>query len=149
MRIPRGDDSEEGVIGLTSLMDMMFILLIFYVTTANFEKEERDEAVNLPNVAESAALSETAQKLVIINVRSSSRAPSQALYAVANREMSLRQLQDVVAEAVAKNKNQKVLIRGDEHAWHGDVANAIRSCRSAGIDKVNIGYEVTAGTGEP
>ena len=147
MRIPRGEESEGDVIGLTSLMDMMFILLIFYVTTANFEREERDEAVNLPNVAESSSMSDTAQKLIIINIRSATRDPDQPLYMVANREMSLQELQDVVTESVSARKDQKVLIRGDERAWHGDVANAIRACRTAGVDKVNIGYELTTAAG--
>ncbi len=142
MKLPRGEDSEQGSMNLTSLMDMVFILLIFFVTTASFEEEERDELVNLPNLQESTALSAAADKLIIINVRSATRESGQPLYVVANRPMTLRELQATVAEAVGSNKNQKVLIRGDERAWHGDVASAIAACRMAGVDKVNIGYEL-------
>ncbi len=142
MKISRGEESEQGTMNLTSLMDMVFILLIFFVATASFEEEERDELVNLPNLKESTALSAAADKLIIINVRSATREAGLPLYVVANRAVTLRELQEVVGEAVSADKNQKVLIRGDERAWHGDVANAIAGCRMAGVDKVNIGYEL-------
>jgi biopolymer transport protein ExbD len=144
MKIPRGEDHEESMVSLTSFTDMMFILIIFFVTTASFEEEERDELVNLPNLSESTALSASADKLIIINVRGAMREPTLPLYVVSNRPMTLQQLREVVQGAVATNKNQKVLIRGDERAWHGDVANAIAACRMAGVDKVNIGYELKA-----
>jgi biopolymer transport protein ExbD len=142
MKIPRGDDYEESMISLTSFTDMMFILIIFFVTTSSFEQEERDELVNLPNLAESTALSASADKLIILNVRSAQRDAGQALYTVANRALSIQQLGETIRAAVAANKNQKILIRGDERAWHGDVAAAIAACRMAGVDKVNIGYEL-------
>ena len=49
MRIrPPSEDNEE-VINLSSLLDILFILITFFPATSTFEEEEKDVKVNLPN----------------------------------------------------------------------------------------------------
>ena len=133
MRIPRENADDDQVINISSLLDVMFILLIFFIATTTFKAEERDEQVNLPKTSDSTSISQTANKLIVINVRNRSTEPDGPLYLVSNRPMSAHALETTVAEAVAGNPEQKVLIRGDERALHGDVARAISACRAGGI----------------
>ena len=142
MRIPREDEGGDQVINISSLLDVMFILLIFFMATTTFKEEERDEQVNLPKTTQSTSLTAAGSKLIVINVRSKSRAPDSPLYLVSNRGMTVAKLRGMVEEAVKANRDQKVLVRGDEKALHGDVAQAIAACRQAGISKVNIGYDL-------
>ena len=134
MRIPREESSDDNVINISSLLDVMFILIIFFLATATFTEEERDIQVNLPQSA-AAKSSTQAPKMIIINVR------QDGSYNVANEAMDLAGLQGALVEAVAKNPEQKVVVRADKNALHGNVAGAISLCKQVGIYKTNIGYE--------
>ena len=141
MRIPREEESGGTIINISSLLDVMFILIIFFMATTTFKEEELDLAVSLPDSSAPSSLS-AAAKIVIINVRSAQgRKEGDPIYLVSNQPMTLKQLRDTVAAEVKANVNQKVLIRGDELAFHGVVAAAVSACREAGIQEVNIGYD--------
>ena len=134
MRIPREESSDDNVINISSLLDVMFILIIFFLATATFTEEERDIQVNLPQSA-AAQSSTQAPKMIVINVR------EDGTYHVANQTMDIASLKNTLIEAVSSNPDQKVMVRGDRNALHGNVANAISVCKQVGIRKTNIGYE--------
>ena len=134
MRIPREETSDDNVINISSLLDVMFILIIFLLATATFTEEERDIQVNLPQSA-AAQSSTQAPKMIVINVR------EDGTYHVANQTMDIASLKNTLIEAVSSNPDQKVMVRGDRNALHGNVANAISVCKQVGIHKTNIGYE--------
>ena len=134
MRIPREESSDDNVINISSLLDVMFILIIFFLATATFTEEERDIQVNLPQSA-AAQSSTQAPKMIVINVR------EDGTYHVANQTMDIATLKNTLIEAVSSNPDQKVMVRGDRNALHGNVANAISVCKQVGIHKTNIGYE--------
>ena len=134
MRIPREDSSDDNVINISSLLDVMFILIIFFLATATFTEEEHDILVNLPQSA-AAQSSTQAPKMIIINVR------QDGTYHVAAQSMDVAGLQDTLVKAVSSNPDQKVMVRGDRNALHGNVAKAISICKNVGIHKTNIGYE--------
>ena len=134
MRIPREEASDDNVINISSLLDVMFILIFFFLATATFTEEERDIQVNLPQSA-AAQSSTQAPKMIVINVR------EDGTYHVANQTMDIASLKNTLIEAVSSNPDQKVMVRGDRNALHGNVANAISVCKQVGIHKTNIGYE--------
>ena len=134
MRIPREESSDDNVINISSLLDVMFILIIFFLATATFTEEERDIQVNLPQSA-AAQSSTQAPKMIVINVR------EDGTYHVANQTMDIASLKNTLIEAISSNPDQKVMVRGDRNALHGNVANAISVCKQVGVHKTNIGYE--------
>ena len=135
MRIKRSAESEEEIINLSSLLDILFILIIFFLATSTFEEEERDARINLPNAGKGDALS-SAPNVMVINVR------EDGSILLGKRLVKLEELRQQVKAAVDENPDQKVLIRGDENARHGAVAQALLTCKGAGVDEANIGYEV-------
>ncbi|MFT5469585.1 MAG: biopolymer transport protein ExbD [Verrucomicrobiales bacterium] len=136
MRIKsRQKESSGGILNISSLVDVLFILIIFYVAASTFKEEERDIRVSLPNALAGETLSQAASVLVV-NVREDD---SVTLGRVA---ITLNQLAIEMAEIAKKNPSQKVLIRGDERAMHGTVAGAVFACKRAGIDEANIGYQL-------
>lgn len=135
MRIRRNTESASSMIDITPLVDIMFTLIIFFLATSTFEREERDVKVNLPDAAESQTISD-APKLLVINVR------EDGSYHMVNRQLTLPELQQAVIDAHQAKPDQKVLIRGDRQALHGHVAAAVFACKSAGINEANIGYQL-------
>ena len=135
MRIKQSAEGEEEMINLSSLLDILFILIIFFLATSTFEEEERDTKINLPNAGKSDALT-SAPNVMVVNVR------EDGTILLGKRFVNLDQLRDSVKAAVDENPEQRVLIRGDEDARHGSVAQALLTCKAAGVDEANIGYEV-------
>ena len=134
MRIPRADETEGTVINMSSLLDVLFILIIFFLATATFKQQELDVQVNLPQADASMALTE-APKVIVINVR------KEGDYVLSDRVMDLPDVRRAVKKAVHEDVQQKVLIRGDRAALHDHVAAAVRACREAGVTRANIGYD--------
>ncbi|MCE5279046.1 MAG: biopolymer transporter ExbD [Planctomycetaceae bacterium] len=141
MKIPRTEEMDDNPVQMTSLMDLMFILLIFYVATTTFKKEEADPQVQLPQTSLQSTIS-AASKLLIINVRTADSSQTGDYYVVSGRAMNLAKLSALVTDEVKKDSKQKVLIRGDRSAFHGQVAAALAACKRAGVDHANIAYDV-------
>jgi biopolymer transport protein ExbD len=135
MKIPREDDSESDVINTSPFVDIMFILIIFFLVTMSFNEQEQDISVNLPQT--DTRLS-SAAKALIINIR------QDGSYYLMSQKMNLQNIQAELIEALRNNPDQKVLIRGDQNALHGQVAAAIVVCKQSGIRDANIGYLTTA-----
>ena len=127
----REQDLEGDIINTSSLVDIMFILLIFFIVTMSFNEEERQVTVNLPETDTNLS---SASKALIINVRQNGS------YFLGARRTNLSGLQMSLRRVIAKNPQQKVLVRGDQNALHGHVAAAIAACRTSGILDANIGY---------
>jgi len=140
MRIPRTPETDESMINIPALLDVIFILLIFFMATTTFKQEELDINVNLPESSANKSLS-AATRLIIINIRAADRPKDDPLYLVSSKRMTLKELRVEVAKAVQMDPEQKVLVRGDRRALHGDVAAAVTACSEVGIKDVNIGYD--------
>lgn len=134
MRIRKKMDSETPIINISSLLDVMFILLIFFLATSTFQQEEHDIQVNLPEHNDSGSLS-SASKTLVINVRKN------GYYYLQNGVKNLDEVKGILKSALAQNPGQKVLIRGDQEALHGYVAAVVGACRTMGVKEANIGYQ--------
>jgi biopolymer transport protein ExbD len=135
MRMRRGQEPEQEVINMTPLIDMMFILIIFFTVSSTFREEERDIQVNLPRESQSQTLS-SSDKALVVNVRKN------GAYIVLDRQVTVEELSGMIAAAVQANTGQKVLVRADQEALHGYVARAVSTCKRAGVNEANIGYQV-------
>ena len=137
MKIPREKEPEGAVISLAPLLDVMFILLIFFMATTTFEQAEHDRKVKLTKDSNKRTTISSDTKTMIINVRKSQ---GQAFYTVRGLKMDLEQIKKEVKDHIEQDANYKVIVRGDEWAFHGHVAKAISECQSAGVKEVNIAY---------
>jgi len=81
-----------------------------------------------------------AGKLIVINVRGEKRGKGVPPYVVAGRSVNLEQLRKIIKDAVKKDAKQKVMVRGDKLALHGNVASAVAACRDGGVANGNIGF---------
>ena len=135
MRIQR-ESSAQGseIINISSLLDVMFILIIFFLVTTTFKNLETDHKVSLPDETEGKPLGDS-EPVIVVNVRKS------GAYVMLGRQVTVEEMTSLVEDAVRKNAGRKVLIRADQEALHGYVARAVAVCRHAGIAEANIGYD--------
>jgi biopolymer transport protein ExbD len=129
MRLPP-PEQDLGVPNMMPLIDVVFLLLIFFLMASRFEQEERALKVALPEVAEAQPLAATQE--LVVNITAEGK------YVVATQQYTEEQLAALLVQTRRNNPHQSVLIRGDgAAAWkHG--VRVMGMCNKAGIDNYRV-----------
>ena len=129
----RKDTAEGGeVINLSSMIDVLFILIIFFLVTTTFKEEEIDHLVNLPLDKRNQSLTQSKGKLIKINIREN------GAFVVMGTQMTEEQLSTWMDGEIKRKPELKVLIRCDENSKHLHLANVMSICRHVGVPRANI-----------
>ncbi|MBK7403051.1 MAG: biopolymer transporter ExbD [Phycisphaerales bacterium] len=126
MLIKSEELSVSAGIDLTPIIDMVFLLLIFFLVTTTFHQIEREMRIALPE-AESSAPITLALRDLVVNVN------GDGTVVVAGNVTTLEQLRAMVTDAVKANAKQRVTVRGDRTASYGAVARVLDICKAAGV----------------
>lgn len=123
------DESEARVsIELTPLIDMVFLLLIFFLVATTFHQEEREMQIALPAAKAAGPISANLREIVI-NVDEGGQ------IIVGGRAVTPEELREMIAQRVAVNPEQKVAVRGDRHTAYANVVRVLDVCKAAGIQE--------------
>ncbi|MBL3529263.1 MAG: biopolymer transporter ExbD [gamma proteobacterium endosymbiont of Lamellibrachia anaximandri] len=133
----RHTESESGdvAINLTPLIDMVFILLIFFMVTSSFVKETGVD-VDRPSAA-TAVRKERASILIAVT--------SKGEVWIDKRRVDLRAVRANVERLHAENPEGAVVILADEQAPTGTVVRVLDQARLAGVESVSIAASQDAG----
>jgi biopolymer transport protein ExbD len=115
-------------IELTPLIDMVFLLLIFFLVATTFHQEEREMQIALPFARSSAPISTMLRELVI-NV------DAEGTIIVGGRRVDDETLGEMITEAVATNPDQKVTVRGDRASAYANIVRVLDICKANGIQE--------------
>tara|TARA_Y100000588_G_scaffold170430_1_gene184271 strand:- start:2387 stop:2806 length:420 start_codon:yes stop_codon:yes gene_type:complete len=133
MNCRQKSSSNDGeIINISSMLDVMFILIIFFLVTTTFKEEEIDHMVNLPVDAKNQSLTQSTGNLIKINIRKS------GAYVLMGKQVTEEQISDWMKTEVEKKPDIKVLIRSDQDAKHLYLANVMTICRHVGVPRANI-----------
>ncbi|WP_077287011.1 ExbD/TolR family protein [Cognaticolwellia aestuarii] len=120
------EESEE--INMTPMLDVVFILLIFFIVTASFVKEAGIE-VNRPEAA-TAVKKERANILVAISDKGE--------IWINKRRIDVRAVQANIERLKAENPQGTVVIQADKKATTDVLIKVMDSARAAGVYDVSI-----------
>ncbi len=115
-------------IEMTPIIDMVFLLLIFFLVATTFHQTEREMQIALPVASSSAPISAVLKEL-IVNVDVDGR------IIVAGRTVEAEELRSMVTQAVTVNPEQKVTVRGDRRTAYANIVVVLDICKGAGIDE--------------
>ncbi len=132
MNLTRFDDEEEDAVNLTPMLDVVFIMLIFFIVTASFVKESGID-VNRPNAA-TAERKEKGNILVAIS-------EDNQIW-IAKRQVDPRALRANIERMHAENPNGAVIIQADEESKNKLLVQVMDAARMAGVKSVSIAAEV-------
>lgn len=121
-------DSSEAEINLTPMLDVVFIMLIFFVVTTSFVKESGVE-VNRPT-AETAQRQESANILIAIR-------PNGEIW-IDGRAVDVRAVRANIERLRVEFPDGQVVIQGDRAAQVGLLVKVMDQVRLAGINNVAI-----------
>lgn len=124
--IQEQEESEE--INMTPMLDVVFILLIFFIVTASFVKEAGIE-VNRPEAA-TAVKKERANILVAISDKGE--------IWINKRRVDVRAVQANIERLKAENPQGTVVIQADKKATTDILIKVMDSARAAGVFDVSI-----------
>ncbi len=124
---------------LAPMLDVVFLLLIFFVVTQKFILNEQDLKVRVPTAPKSTEEASRAIDEIIINAREE----NDELVITIDREVFTREkLSDMLKRMIAVNPNQPVRIRGDaEMSWQR-MADVISTCSQAGVWNVSFSKQM-------
>lgn len=129
MIIKAHDDHQSAIaIELTPIIDMVFLLLIFFLVATTFHRAEREMQIALPYATAAGPISATLREIVI-NV------DAEGAIIVSGRRLEPAALRRMIEDAVALNPEQKVTVRGDRNAAYAAVVRALDVCKSAGVQE--------------
>jgi biopolymer transport protein ExbD len=116
-------------IQLAPLVDVLLLLLIFFLLTWNAARNENELDVKVPKA--SAAKEKSAPVGdVVVNVKADGNV------VVNRRTLSAAELTDLLKSLVQLNSEQAVIIRGDEAGAYKNIINVLNICTDAGISNV-------------
>lgn len=130
MRQPfsRFTEEDDASIDMTPMLDIVFIMLIFFIVTASFVKESGIE-VNRPE-AQTATQQDRANILVAID--------SNGDIWINRRRVDVAQLRPNIERLHAENPQGSVVIQADEQATTKQLVAVMDAARQAGVYNVSI-----------
>ena len=123
--------SEEAEINITPMLDIVFIMLIFFIVTASFTKEA-GVPIAKPRAERAEALK---NGTILIGIR-----PNDEIW-MAKRPIELREVRQMVERARAENPEGSVVIIADRGSRIGSVTKVMDQVRLAGVEGVAISAE--------
>ena len=130
-QIRRRKPEEEGEINITPMLDIVFIMLIFFIVTTSFVKEP-GISVWKP-FAETAATKERGNILIAV-------AHDDRIWMNKNR-VELMAIRQMVEAARAENPESSVIIVADQEASTGMVIDLMDQVRVAGVTSIALAAE--------
>lgn len=125
----KAEQTAEGpTVEMTPMIDMVFLLLIFFLVATTFQKAEREMQIALPFASAAGPISASLRELVV-NV------DVEGKIFVAGRRVEADDLRGMIAEAVAVNPGQKVSVRGDRETAYANIVRVLDICKAEGVQE--------------
>ena len=125
----------NGSLNMTPMIDVVFLLLIFFLVSTRLEQEERDVAVDLPTASE-AEPSVNRQREIFVTVT------PEGNYYVDGRQLDEVRLASTLKNAYRINPGrQRVTIRADRDSRTRHVVAVMDACRQAHILNYSLATE--------
>ncbi len=115
-----------GALSLMPLLDVVFLLLVFFLVATRFAEEDREMEMPLPDASEAMPLT-VAPKEVFINIDAKGR------FFVGGKEVETAELEQILLRAAANNPHQSAIIRADRNVPFQQVVTAGDLCKRAGV----------------
>ncbi len=117
---------------ITPLVDVVFLLLIFFLLTATYVKNPSLD-INLPK----ASIKQTANHNKEIGI--AVKQDGEIRYD--NEDVSIEKLEGILSAAYSENKDAIIVIRADKKSQHGRVVEVMDLAKKVGFAKLAIAIQ--------
>jgi biopolymer transport protein ExbD len=128
MSVKLRESSAMSSLSIAPLIDVVFLLLIFFLVTSRFEKQEREMDLELPEASQSVPITETPSEIVV-------NLGADGQLVIDGSVRGLDELEQILSQAAVNNPlTQTVLIRSDRRAPVGSFIGVIDVCKKLGLN---------------
>lgn len=124
---------EEGGAGIrmTPLIDVVFLLLVFFLVATTFYEAEKDITIRLAEATEGEERGRTPD-LLVINIGEA------GVVVVNQRVCDGTELEKLLSESVHRNPGLATIIRCDRRTRHADFVKVLNLCERTGVRQVSV-----------
>ena len=133
---------EQPSLNLTPMIDVVFLLIIFFMVATSFAEMERDIELELPEVAAAKALT-AAPKQRVVSVRADGQ------IRLDGEDVTLAELTRRLSVAKSEYPELSVVIRGDASCAFQHIAASMAACKEAQISELGITVRVAENARNP
>lgn len=127
----RQRQSEDATINLTPMIDVVFLLVIFFMVGSEFSEAESHIRVNVPSVGEMQSITRLPDERVV-------EISSQGDVMLDGAPVSMPQLAEILRQQHADYPALKVAVRGDGETSFQRIAEVLQVVRSSGVEQMGI-----------
>lgn len=124
-------ESEESSVRMAPLIDVVFLLLVFFLVATTFYESEKDITIRLAGATEGAERDRVID-LLVINIGEA------GVIVVDQRVYSADELEKLLRESRARNAQLAAIIRCDRRARHADFVKVLNLCERTGVRQVSV-----------
>ena len=117
-------------ISLTPIIDVVFILLIFFMLATNFQSFNQTD-IKLSN--EQASISQSDKRIYLVEFNKDGE------FKLNKETMSQRRIKDQILDSKTNDEEYMVVIKGDKDTEIQDVLNVIADFKKNEINEITIG----------
>ena len=128
-RPSQASQQDGSQIDLTPMLDVVFIMLIFFIVTTSFVKEKGLD-VNRPD--ENQSNNNQPSKSLSIRI------DANGIITMGGREVDVRRVVANAQTFLAENNTDSAAIQADKDTEHGLVVEVMNQVKIAGIEKVSV-----------
>ncbi|GLX83232.1 ExbD/TolR family protein [Thalassotalea eurytherma] len=121
-------EEEEAAIDMTPMLDIVFIMLIFFIVTTSFVKEAGIE-VNKP-VAVNQTKHKNANVFIAVN--------GDGEVWLNKKQVDVERVAATLEKLLAEQPTDIIFIQADKEAKHSNVVKVMDAIKEAGIDQISI-----------
>ena len=129
------DTIEEPHLNLTPMIDIVFLLIIFFMVGTEFTELERQYDIKLPTVSDVQPITGRPDELVI-NVKSDGQVT------VNGQERTLPQLEEELTRAKKSYADQAVVVRGEGEGRYQTVVDVLAICNRVNISVISLAWRM-------
>ena len=138
----RTDSLEEPQLNLTPMIDIVFLLIIFFMVGTRFSEIEQQYDIELPTASTVTPMTSRPDAIVLNVART-------GVVTVSGTKVTLTELQQRLETARKAYAEQAVLIRGDGEGMYQSIVDVMDICHKAQIHRFSLAFQPAGTEGSP
>lgn len=135
MPLKVADPSSEPTLNLTPMIDIVFLLIIFFMVGTQFTEQERQFDVQVPSVSDAPPLTSRPDEIVI-NV------DAEGQVSISDEQLSIAALEQRLSQARENYPDQSVVVRGSGPDPYQNVMDVLTACHRAKISHISLANQL-------
>ena len=136
MRIPAVGHRREMRVNMTPMIDVVFLLIIFFLVSSHLARQESQLPLPLPTAESGQETTDSGRDRVVVNVT------AEGSLKLSGRDVSTDELSRRLANEVAGSRELEVRIRSDRNVPFQHIQPVLRAVSGSGVS--NVTFAVTA-----